>query len=204
MFGINLNLNKGCDCVLIFALNAKCKDECVRRNAKLVPNHLISDTCLNALKWPRGAINTPWLIRNSGPWPTWVNKRLAKQWPPIILQPAPSSTQTHRAPTPHVETKSELLSDRQQQGHMEGGHTQSGITVTRIRRIHTLYSVCIFTCTGSQKRWRSSCIKNLNLDVLCWSITLHCKDKSFCRILELEKENSKSDNRSTHTGWERN
>lgn len=28
------------------------QDECVRHNAKLVANYLISDTCLNALKWP--------------------------------------------------------------------------------------------------------------------------------------------------------
>lgn len=52
------------------------------------------------------------LIRSSGPWPTWVNKGLAKQWPQIILQhaplyplPQPSSTLTQRAPTPHAETK---------------------------------------------------------------------------------------------------
>ena len=65
------------------------KDECARRNAKLVANHLISDTCLNALKWPLRPAYTLWLIRNSGPWPTWVNKGLAKQWPPIICRSAP-------------------------------------------------------------------------------------------------------------------
>lgn len=77
-------------------------------------------------------IHALWLIGNSGPWPTWVNQGLAKQWPPIILQPAPNSTQTYRVPTPHAETKTELLSDRQQQGHMEGYHPESGITVINI------------------------------------------------------------------------
>ena len=42
----------------------------------------------------------------------------------------PAPPRHTRAPTPHTETKAELLSDRQQQGHMEGCLIESGITVT--------------------------------------------------------------------------
>lgn len=129
------------------------KDECARRNAKLVANHLISDTCLNALKWPLRPAYTRWLIGNPGPWPTWVNKGLAKQWPPIICRSAPPApAQTHGAPTPHAETKTELLSDRQQQGHMEGCCTESGITVTHsTRHTHASYIGYARACTQVTK-----------------------------------------------------
>lgn len=54
-----LNVNKRWrqrECVHVYCC-IKCpflKVECARRNAKLVANYLISDTCLNALKWPHG------------------------------------------------------------------------------------------------------------------------------------------------------
>lgn len=112
----------------------------------------------NGLRKTQRRTYTLWVIRNSGPWPTWVNKGLAKQWPPIILQPAPSSTQTHRAPTPHAETKSELLSDRQQQGHMEGCHTESGITVTL--STHSLTSHSHITYRNTMSLPLTSPVKN--------------------------------------------
>lgn len=153
--------------VLIFALHVKSEDECARRNAKLVATHLINDTCLNALKWP----HKPTYMLTLAPdlhGSTRGCRTMTSNYPSAH---PPGSTQTHRAPTPHAETKTVRLSDRQQQGHMEGCRTECGITVTQctphacisLRSLHTVHACAhtqvpgIITVTESSLKAEKSC-----------------------------------------------
>lgn len=75
------------------------------------------------------------------PWPTWVSKGLAKQWPQIILQPLPPLLPSS-APAPPRQRGRPPLTLRQRPGDSSqtdgseaiwrGRHAESGITVTAL------------------------------------------------------------------------
>lgn len=86
--------------MLIFALHV---ESCARRNVKLVANHRIRDTCLNALKWPdprlwpltymgqQGAVETMTSNYPSARLPAPPRHRGR---PPLTPRQRPSSSQT--------------------------------------------------------------------------------------------------------------
>lgn len=149
------------------------KDECARRNAKLVANHLINDTCLNAPKWPHKPTYTHWLIRNSGPWPTWVNKGLAKQWPQIILQPAPQLHPDTQGAHPSRRDKDRAPLRQTAAGPYGGVPHRVWDYRYTVHATHThltqiiAYSICMCMCTGTQHNygaWESvSCTQRRNI-----------------------------------------
>lgn len=131
------------------------------RNAKLVANSLITDTCLNALKWCDNARTHTPIDPQLRPL-TYMGQRGARQtmtsnYPSARTPLPPPATQLHPdlegAHPSRRDKDRRLLSDRQQRGHMEGRHAESGITVMQctpriaLRWVHTVKCTCMFTGT---------------------------------------------------------